>query len=70
MSADALVERLPGRATRPRSLRIARGDAHDRDALVGLLVGMGYERVEGAVDERGQVSVRGDLVDVSTRLWR
>ena len=64
VSADALVERLPGRATRPASLRLGKGDSHDRDALVALLVGMGYERVEGAVDERGQVSVRGDVVDV------
>jgi len=64
VSADALVERLPGRATRPVGLRVARGESHDRDALVGRLVAMGYERVEGSVDERGQVSVRGDVVDV------
>ncbi|MGI9116114.1 MAG: transcription-repair coupling factor, partial [Gaiellales bacterium] len=64
VSADALVERLPGRGARPQGLRVATGDAHDRDDLVARLVAMGYERVEGAVDERGQVSVRGDLVDV------
>ena len=64
VSADALVERLPGRATRPHGLTLARGEAHDRDVLVRRLVAMGYDRVDGAVDERGQVSVRGDLVDV------
>jgi len=64
VSADALVERLPGRALRPPTLRVGAGDAIDRDALVGQLVAMGYERVEGQVDERGQVGVRGDVVDV------
>jgi len=64
VSADALVERLPGRAGRPASLRIAAGGAIDREELVGRLVAMGYERVEGQVDERGQVGVRGDVVDV------
>ena len=64
VSADALVERLPGRTTRPQGLRIAKGESIDRDALVARLVAMGYERVDGSVDERGQVSVRGDLVDV------
>ena len=64
VSVEALVEKLPGRATRPQGFTIRRGDTHDRDVLVGRLVTMGYERVDGAVDERGQVSVRGDVVDI------
>jgi len=64
VSVEALVERLPGRATRPTGFKITRGDSIDRDRLVAQLVGMGYDRVDGAVDERGQVSVRGDVVDI------
>ena len=41
VSADALVERLPGRTTRPQGLRIAKGESIDRDALVARLVAMG-----------------------------
>ena len=64
VSAEALVERLPGRGSRPVGLVVTRGDQIERDDLLERLVGMGYERVDGAVDERGQVSVRGDVVDV------
>ncbi len=64
VSVEALVERIPGRADRPVAVAVRRGDAIDRDDLVHRLVAIGYERVEGAADERGQVSVRGDVVDV------
>ena len=64
VSAEALVERLHGRATRPVGLTVAHGQTIDRDVLVRRLTAIGYDRVDGAVDERGQVSVRGDVVDV------
>ena len=63
-SATALVEYLPDPARRPPAIALARGEAHDRDALVQALVAIGYERVHGAIDERGQVAVRGDVLDV------
>ncbi len=51
------------RATAPNRSRSQRGDELDRDDLIEALVTAGYERVD-AVDDRGQVSVRGDIVDV------
>jgi transcription-repair coupling factor (superfamily II helicase) len=48
---------------RPEPVSLARGDTYDRDDLVEALVTAGYERVD-AVDDRGQVAVRGDIVDV------
>jgi transcription-repair coupling factor (superfamily II helicase) len=64
VSADALVERIPPRARRPHAVEIGRGDEIERDELLERLVDAGYERVSGTVDERGQVAVRGDVVDV------
>ena len=59
-----------GRARRRRATRAPRrcasgvGDPLERDDLIAALVESGYERVGGTVEERGQVSARGDLVDV------
>jgi transcription-repair coupling factor (superfamily II helicase) len=64
VAADAIVERIPPREDRPAPVRVARGDQLDRDALLACLVEAGYERVGGTVEERGQVSARGDVVDV------
>ena len=64
VSADALAERLPPRNRRPAPVRVAVGDVIERDDLVAAFVAAGYERVGGRVDERGQLSVRGDVVDV------
>jgi transcription-repair coupling factor (superfamily II helicase) len=63
VSADALVERVlpPGR--RPAPVRVRVGEEIDLEALVTELVEAGYERID-SVEERGQLSVRGGLLDV------
>jgi transcription-repair coupling factor (superfamily II helicase) len=62
-SARALAEGLPPEEWRPAPIRIAVGDEPGLDALVEALALAGFERVERA-DERGQMAVRGGLVDV------
>jgi len=59
----SLLQRLgPGvEATAP--VRVARGDRVDLDELVGRLVGLGYRR-EYQVEHRGELAVRGSIVDV------
>ena len=58
----SLLQRLvPGDPPAPLSLRL--GESVDRDALVSQLVGAGYRR-EYQVEHRGEVSVRGGIVDV------
>ncbi len=64
VSASALVERIVPRERRSMPVRVARGEQVERDDLLRALVRAGYERVGGRVEERGQVSVRGDVVDV------
>ncbi len=64
VSADALVERVAPRERRPASVVVHPGELIERDALLASLVDAGYERVAGTVDSRGQISVRGDVVDV------
>ncbi|MCW2949588.1 MAG: mfd [Thermoleophilia bacterium] len=62
-SVAALLERVPKTTARPEPVQVDVTDRIDRDALVRSLVDAGYERVEQA-DERGQMAVRGDIVDV------
>jgi len=62
-SARALAEGLPPERERPAPIRIAVGQELGLDALVELLALAGYERVD-RVEERGQIAVRGGLVDV------
>jgi transcription-repair coupling factor (superfamily II helicase) len=64
VSADALVERVAPRDRRPAAVVVEAGDLVERDHLLSSLVAAGYERVAGTVDARGQISVRGDVVDV------
>ena len=60
----ALAWRTPApAAVRAASLRIARGEEIDRDDLVATLVAAGYTR-QPVVEERGEVAVRGGIVDV------
>ena len=63
VSGEAICERIPAPDARPAPVALARGDELDRDDLVSDLVSAGYERVD-VVDDRGQVAVRGDIVDV------
>jgi transcription-repair coupling factor (superfamily II helicase) len=62
-SARALAEGMPPEDERPAPLRIAVGDEVGLDSLVESLALAGYERVD-RVEERGQIAVRGGLVDV------
>src|SRR5438128_1553194 len=54
---------LPPRLARPEPLELSAGSALGLDAIVERLALAGYERVERA-DERGQLAVRGGIVDV------
>jgi transcription-repair coupling factor (superfamily II helicase) len=63
VSADALVERLEPPARRPAPVGLRLGEELPFDDLVRALADAGYERAV-AVEERGQFSVRGGLVDV------
>ena len=63
VSARALAEGIPPREARPDVVNLARSDGAGLDALVESLAVAGYERVE-RVEERGQIAVRGGLVDI------
>lgn len=60
---EALIEQVPNMEVRPRTLSLAVGEILERDDLVKELITAGYERTEQA-EERGQIAVRGDLVDI------
>jgi transcription-repair coupling factor (superfamily II helicase) len=62
-SVASLLERVPVGDARPVPVTVSTTTNIDRDALVRQLVDAGYERVEQA-DDRGQLAVRGDIVDV------
>jgi len=62
-SARALAEGMPPEEARPDPVRIAVGEEIGLDELVETLALAGYERAE-RVEERGQIAVRGGLVDV------
>jgi transcription-repair coupling factor (superfamily II helicase) len=62
-SARALAELLLPEDERPAAVRIAAGEGIGLEELVETLALAGYERAE-RVDDRGQIAVRGGLVDV------
>ncbi|MBA2643305.1 MAG: transcription-repair coupling factor [Actinobacteria bacterium] len=62
-SARALAEGLPPVDTRPAAIRVTHGEELGLERLVEALTLAGYERVE-RVEERGQIAVRGGIVDV------
>jgi transcription-repair coupling factor (superfamily II helicase) len=62
-SAVALAEPVPPPDARPRELRVSVGDEPGIEAVTQHLALAGYERVERA-EERGQVALRGGIVDV------
>jgi transcription-repair coupling factor (superfamily II helicase) len=62
-SASAVAEPLPPPEARPEPIRVAPGAEVSLETLTEALALAGYERVERA-DERGQLAVRGGLVDV------
>ncbi len=61
--APALAERVPAAAARVPPLEVAVGDRVALEDLVNRLAAMGYERVP-QVEERGDLSVRGGILDV------
>jgi transcription-repair coupling factor (superfamily II helicase) len=63
VSARALAEGIPPEDERPAPVRLSRAAGAGLDELVEELALAGYERVE-RVEERGQIAVRGGLVDV------
>ena len=62
-SGRALVQRLGPRAGRTPPQRIGPGDMVDQGNLVADLVATGYRR-EYQVEHRGEMAVRGSIVDV------
>ena len=62
-SALAVAELVPPEAARPGPIFVARGGSPGIEGLAESLVAAGYLRVD-RVDERGQIAVRGGLVDV------
>ena len=59
----ALAPRVPSReAVLRASLAVVRGKPLDRDAFVSALIAAGYAR-QSVVEERGEVAVRGGVVD-------
>jgi transcription-repair coupling factor (superfamily II helicase) len=63
VSARALAEGMPPPEERSAVVRLTRKGTLDLDALVEELALAGYERTE-RVEERGQIAVRGGLVDI------
>jgi transcription-repair coupling factor (superfamily II helicase) len=63
VSARALADGMPPPDARPDVIRLTAAVTRDLDGLVEELAVAGYERVE-RVEERGQIAVRGGLVDV------
>jgi transcription-repair coupling factor (superfamily II helicase) len=59
----ALVQRLGPHVEEAEPLVVAEGDVVDSEELVERLVAMGYRR-EYQVEHRGEVAVRGGIVDV------
>jgi len=59
----ALLQRLAPLGPDAAPVRIARGQRVERDELVGRLVALGYRR-EYQVEHRGELAVRGGIVDV------
>ncbi len=62
-SAVALAEAVPDASLRPTGFALSKDEEIDLGDVAELLAEAGYERVD-QVDERGQFSVRGDILDV------
>ncbi|MGE0878977.1 MAG: transcription-repair coupling factor [Acidimicrobiia bacterium] len=62
-SARSLLQRLSPHADDVEPIVVSRGAQADRDELVRTLVAGGYRREE-QVEHRGEVAVRGSIVDV------
>jgi len=64
-SASAAMKILPPvRRYRERSVAFETGRSYEREEIIRRLVEMGYERIQGLVEAKGQFSFRGDILDV------
>ena len=63
--AGALAETVPERSLRPAGFELAVGEERSLEVLADELTAAGYERVD-QVEERGQFSVRGGILDLFT----
>jgi transcription-repair coupling factor (superfamily II helicase) len=63
VSVKALLQRLPAVLDHARPIIVRRGETRDSEELVDSLVAAGYRR-EYQVEHRGEVAVRGGIVDV------
>ncbi|MCK4738515.1 MAG: transcription-repair coupling factor [Deltaproteobacteria bacterium] len=63
-SAETLIElTVPAKSLIERSIKIGIGDEAGRDELVARLIEVGYESMS-MVEERGELSVRGAILDL------
>jgi len=63
-SAANLVEKLPPReAIKNKIIKLSKGAEHPRETLILTLLDMGYRKMT-MVEERGEFSVRGGIVDI------
>ena len=61
---ESLLQRVPARAAFANQyLYVVEGEEIDRDEVAARLVGWGYRRVP-LVEDRGDVSIRGGIIDV------
>ncbi|MBI5559690.1 MAG: transcription-repair coupling factor [Deltaproteobacteria bacterium] len=54
---------MPREVLRKKTLKLEIGGEYDRDGLLTAIQGMGYKRA-GMVEERGETSVRGHILDI------
>jgi transcription-repair coupling factor (superfamily II helicase) len=59
----ALIQRLGPGVEKIEPIEVRRGERRDRDQLLSELVAAGYRR-EDQVEHRGEVAVRGSIIDV------
>jgi transcription-repair coupling factor (superfamily II helicase) len=62
-SATGLAEAVPDDSLRPAGFAISRGQEIDLTTVASDLAAAGYERID-QVEERGQLAVRGGILDV------
>src|SRR5919198_954745 len=62
-SAAALAEKVPDPELRPHGFVMEKGGLIDLDEAADQLVACGYDRID-QVEERGQLAIRGDILDV------
>jgi transcription-repair coupling factor (superfamily II helicase) len=68
-AATNLLERvIPKDALKEKTIRLEKGREYSREGLLLKLHDMGYARMS-MVEERGEVSVRGGIIDIFPPVW-